>query len=282
MRSAAISGSLLAMTLLLPISPIRGGDGHEHHHHHEMKEMIPAEEFLGGKAVERGSDTSGVRENLGAIVPGDIAFIDEKGTRHTIGSLVDRPTLLLPVYYHCPQACSMMMASLADAIGGMSNRPGKDYRILSVSFDHEDNPAYAAATKTNYLKRVRRTLAPGDWLFLTGDEASVRRLTDAIGFRFTKTGKHLFQHPNVLLVLAKDRKIIRYLYGPTFLPFDIGMALTEAERGTPSVSIRKLISYCFSYEPEKKTYVFTAVRYFAGAILLVLGAFLYFVILRKK
>ncbi|PKL74694.1 MAG: SCO family protein, partial [Candidatus Melainabacteria bacterium HGW-Melainabacteria-1] len=119
-------------------------------------------------------------------------------------------------------------------------------------------------------------------LFLTGDEASVRRLTDAVGFRFTKTGKHLFLHPNVLIVLAKDRKIIRYLYGPTFLPFDIGMALTEAERGTPAVSIRKLISYCFSYEPEKKTYVFTAVRYFAGAILLVLGAFLYFVILRKK
>lgn len=281
MKEFALLVPAFALFLILPKNLTAGGDEHKHHHH-PIEVLVPQEKMLGEKTVVRGSEASGVAERLGAIVPGDIILADEKGTRRTLASLIDRPVLLLPVYYHCPQACSMMMASMADAVGGVPHGPGKDYRVLTVSFDHEDDPAFASAVKANYLKRAGGKIGPGDWLFLTGDAPSVRRLTDAVGFRFTKTGPHMFVHPNVLIVLAKDRKIIRYLYGPTFLPFDIGMALTEAERGTPSVSIRKLLSYCFTYEPDKKTYVFTAVRYLAGGILLALGSFLFLVIRRRK
>jgi len=277
-----------ALLLVLPMAVFptaRGfaeGSGHEHHHP-RIEEMVPGETIIpGGKTVVRGSDASGVAERLGSIVPGGIVLVDEKGTRRTLESLIDRPVLLLPVYYHCPQACSMMMASMADVVGRVPHRPGVDYRVLTVSFDHEDDPPFASSVKANYLKRAHGKIAPEDWLFLTGDEASVRRLTEAVGFKFTKTGKHMFVHPNVLVVLAKDGKIIRYLYGPTFLPFDIGMALTEAEKGTPSVSIRKLLSYCFTYEPEKKTYVFTAVRYIVGGVMAVLGVFLLVVLRRRK
>lgn len=282
MRGILTTGLVLAMSLAPAALLFPDGGEHGHHHHPAMEMAVPEEKFLGEKPVVRGSEASGVAERLGEIIPGDIILTDEKGARRTFASLVDRPSLLLPVYYHCPQACSMMMASLADAIGGVPHKSGKDYRILTVSFDHEDDPAFASATKVNYLKRVSPGFDPGNWLFLTGGEAQVRRLTGAAGFRFTKTGPHMFVHPNVLIVLAKDRRIIRYLYGPTFLPFDIGMALTEAERGTPSVSVRKLLSYCFTYEPEKKTYVFTAVRYLAGGVLFIIGAFLFVVIRRRK
>lgn len=88
-------------------------------------------------------------------------------------------------------------------------------------------------------------------------------------------------HPNTLVVVSPDGTIIRYLGGPTFLPFDIAMALTEAERGTPSISIRKMLSYCFSYESEKKTYTLRGVKIFSGIIIVFMGLFLFF-ILRKK
>lgn len=82
-------------------------------------------------------------------------------------------------------------------------------------------------------------------------------------------------------MLAADGTIIRYLYGPEFLPFDIGMAVTEAQRGTPSLSIRKLVSYCFSYDPAQKTYVFTAVKFIIVGIIALLGVMLFFLLRRK-
>ena len=109
---------------------------------------------------------------------------------------------------------------------------------------------------------------------------NIRSLTEAIGFKFKRTGKHLFVHPNVLVALAPDGSIIRYLYGPSFLPFDIGMALTEAAKGTPGISIRKLLTYCFDYDAESKSYIFKSFRLVAVGILILLLLF-FLLVLRK-
>jgi protein SCO1/2 len=116
---------------------------------------------------------------------------------------------------------------------------------------------------------------------LTSGEESIRSLTDALGFKFKRTGPHMFIHPNVLIALAPDGTIIRYLYGPRFLPFDIGMALTEAAKGTPGLSIRKLLTYCFDYDPESKSYVVRSFRFLALGIVVLLGILFFFVV-RKK
>ena len=123
-------------------------------------------------------------------------------------------------------------------------------------------------------------LPPEAWSFLTGDRESIRSLTDGIGFRFKRTQEHLFIHPNVLLALAPDGTVIRYLYGPSFLPFDIGMALTEAAKGTPGLSIRRLLTYCFDYDAESRSYIFKSFRLLAVGILILLLAF-FLLVLRK-
>lgn len=224
----------------------------------------------------------GVDERLGEIIRLDLTFRDEHGRSLRLKDFIDKPTLLLPVYYHCPQACNLMLASLAGAIEGAPLTPGEDYRVLAVSFDEEETPALAGESKRNYIKLIEKPFPGNQWKFLTGEENAIRALLADLGYRMKKTGPHMFIHPNVMVVLSPEGGIIRYLYGVHFLPFDVGMALTEASGGTPRLSIRRALTYCFDYDAEKKTYVFKAFRVVAVSILMVLGIFLFFLLRGKK
>ncbi|MDB4433302.1 SCO family protein [bacterium] len=223
----------------------------------------------------------GVIERLGSKVPPDLAFVDEQGRRLLLGEKITKPTLVLPVFYSCAVTCTLMLGNLADAINRVPLELGKDYGVLALSFDEEEGTELALEAKVNHTKILKKGLPRDEWSFLTGEKASVLSFTDAIGFKFKRMGEHSFVHPSVLVALAPDGTIIRYLYGPRFLPFDIGMALTEAAEGTPGLSIRKLLTYCFDYEPKSRTYVFRSFRLLALGIVTLLLAFFFFV-LRKK
>ena len=93
----------------------------------------------------------GVIENLGGNIPLDLFFVDEKGGNIRLGDLLNKPTLLLPVYFHCPNACPLLLANLASAINGIISSPGKDYQVIALSFDDHDTPALALEAKSNYL-----------------------------------------------------------------------------------------------------------------------------------
>lgn len=220
----------------------------------------------------------GLEDRTGARVPLDILFTDERGARRPLAAYADRPTLVLPVYYSCRQSCSLMLEDLARAVGRVSLKPGRDYRVLALGIDPTEGPAQALASKNTFDRLLAGPPADGDWRYLTGTDAAIKRFADAAGYRFKRTGKHDFAHPNVLIVLARDGRIIRYLYGPGFLPFDLGMALTEAARGTPSLTIRKALSYCFAYDPGSRTYAFRAARVLGGVIFLLMAAGLFFLL----
>lgn len=222
----------------------------------------------------------GLDEKLGDTVPLDISFKDETGRSVTLSELVDRPTLLQLVFYHCPQTCNMMMASLAGTLPAVTFKPGKDYRVITISFDHEDTPKIALETKKNYMNILPDDFPAEEWRFLTGDLDAIGKITRGTGFRFKRIEQHNFIHPNVLIVLGEDGKVIRYLYGVEYLPFEVSMALTEAARGTPAISIKKLLTFCFDYDPKGKRYVFRTFRIAGIALLLGLGLF-FLLVLRK-
>lgn len=223
----------------------------------------------------------GLTDRTGQKIPADLKFTDEHGAKLSLGEYADRPTLVLPLYYTCRQVCATMLDNLAAAMNGMKLRPGRDYRAVALGIDETEGPALALESKERYRGLLKKEFADEDWKFLTGDAATIKRFADAAGYGFRRTGKHEFSHPTVLLVLSRDGTIIRYVYGPEFLPFDLGMALTEAARGTPSLTIRKALSYCFAYDPEKKSYAFKAAQATALGLFLLMGAGLYF-LLRKK
>jgi protein SCO1/2 len=223
----------------------------------------------------------GVDEHLGGKIPLDIVFVDEQGQQLQIGEAITKPTLVLPIFFSCTVTCPIMLANLAKAINDVPLELGRDYGAIAFSFDEEDEPDLARNAKGNFTKILKQGLPREEWRFLTSGEESIRSLTDALGFGFKRTGDQMFIHPNVLIALAPDGKIIRYLYGPRFLPFDVGMALTEAAKGTPGLSIRKLLTYCFDYDPESRGYVVRSFRLLALGIVTLLGVGFFFIV-RKK
>jgi protein SCO1/2 len=173
-----------------------------------------------------------------------------------------------------------MLSSLAQALNDVPLQPGKEYQVLAVSFDKDDTPELARQAKKNYFKLITRDFPQNHWRFLTAKQEEIDVLLNSFGYRLKRKGPGLFIHPNVLIAISPDGQIIRYLYGLHFLPFDIGMALTEAAEGTPHISVRKILSYCFDYDSKSKTYVFKSFQFAAILIVSVLGIFLFF-LLRK-
>jgi protein SCO1/2 len=220
---------------------------------------------------------------LGQFIPSDAVFRDENGRTVNLRSLIDRPTIIAPVYLGCMHECPMLLAGLAGVLGKLDMvSPGRDFRVLTLSFDDQDTPAIAFDKKRNYVKAVGKPFPAEDWTFLTGDAASIKKFTDAIGFRFQRDSEHDFSHPITLVVVAPGGKIVRYLEGTSFLPFDITMAVHEAAEGRVSATGRRVLMYCFSYDPLKKTYVFNILKVVGTAMVLFIGSFLAYLIITTK
>lgn len=201
----------------------------------------------------------GVEEKLGEYLADGTVFFDSQGNPVDLKEAVDIPTIILPVYYTCPSVCNLMLSSFASILGEVKLEPGKDIRLIAVSFDEFDTPEMAAQKKHQYLNAIQAPYPPEDWLFLSGDRQTIVRAMNAMGYGFKRVD-NLFAHPSVVLAVAPDGKIVRYLYGTNFLPFDIEMAASEAARGRTGVSVKRLLAYCFNYDPEGKRYVFDFMR----------------------
>jgi protein SCO1/2 len=223
-------------------------------------------------------------EKLGAVIPGDILFRDENGKQINLKSFIDRPAIIAPVYLHCSHTCPLLLTGLADALGKLELvQPGRDYRVITLSFDDTEGPEIAREKKPNYITAVRKPFPENEWKFLTGDNANIRKFTDAVGFTFQRDGED-FSHPIALIVLAPGGKVVRYLEGVTFLPFQVTMAITEAAQGKVSSPTGRVLTYCFSYDPLKKSYVFNILKVVGTVMIVTLISFFIFLMVtgRKK
>jgi len=226
-------------------------------------------------------DEIGVEEHLGETIPLDLMFKDEDGRDVRLGDLVDRPTLLILVYYRCPSICNPLMNGVAEGLDRLDLVAGRDYTMLTVSFDDREGPDLAKEKKANYLKTFQRPFPPEGWRFLTGDTAAIRALTRSVGFKYKRDGED-FLHPVTMMAISPQGKIVRYLYGMTFLPFDLKMAVFEAAEGRVGPTISKVMLYCFSYDPEGKTYVFNILKVTGTLLLFLIGCFVLFLVITSK
>ncbi|BCL60089.1 cytochrome-c oxidase [Desulfomarina profundi] len=246
--------------------------GHDHHAMEKMAEASPADQNV--------NPDKWVTEKGGEILPLGLSFTDETGKTRTLGSIIDRPTIILPIYFYCPGICSLNLAHLAEALRDLSHIPGRDYRVIAFSFNELESSDDAARAKENYLKIVGDGFPASEWFFLTGTKETIRRLTDSLGFRFKRLTDSTFIHPSTLVITGRDGKIIRYVYG-SFLAGDIDMALLDAKKGTPSFSVRRLLAFCLSYDPDKNKSLFQIIKLSVLAVFAV-GLGLLFFVFRKK
>lgn len=223
----------------------------------------------------------GIDEKLGSTIPLDLKFLNSDGDTVVLKSIITKPTILALVYYECPGVCNPMQSELAWTIDKLQLGPGKDFRVISVSFDHKETPAIAAKWKKNYLFTIKRNMDPQDWLFLTGDSVNIHKLTDACGFYFKPADKQ-FVHAATLIAVSPQGKITRYMFGTSFNPFDVKMALLEAEAGKSNPTITKVLQYCFSYDPQGRKYTLNVTRIIGSVILICVGIFLAVLLLKRK
>lgn len=211
--------------------------------------------------TEAGEEGVGISEKLGEYIPLDALFYDERGNLVSLGALLgdNKPVIIVPAYYRCKNLCTTILDATASVIERMRLVPGKDFNVITISFNELETPEEALNKKKTYLKAAGKPLSAGSWRFLTGNNKNIKSLTEAIGMSFVRKGEE-FLHPSALVVISGEGRISRYLYGNSYLPFDLEMALTEASKGVSRASIRKALLLCFSYDPEGRRYVFNTLR----------------------
>jgi len=229
----------------------------------------------------------GFDQNLGAQLPLDATFVDSHGKRVTLADLVhDKPVVLDLVYYHCPVLCSLAERGLASALKPLSLVPGRDFDVVFVSFDPTDDPASAAERKDYTLDFYGKAETANGWHFLSGDEKDIRKVTDAVGFRYVPDPEtHQFAHATGVVVVTPSGRLSRYLYGVDLEPRDLELALTESSEGKIGNPVTQLLLCCFRYNAKLGKYTaatFVMLRIGGGITLAALVAFILSAVLRDR
>jgi len=215
-------------------------------------------------------------DRLDAQLPLDAAFRDESGRAVTFRDVLpkDRPAILQIGSMRCPMLCSLVMNALVRGIQGVDWTVGDQYDVISLSDALARMKKLADAKKAGYVAEYGRAGSAKGWHFLTGDEAQIRRVTDAVGFEYRLQENGEYSHAAGVFVLTPDGRLSRVLYGVKYLPADVRMALLEASQGKIGTTLDRIILWCHMYDAQAGGYVLLAMRVMqlgGAATLAVLG-----------
>jgi protein SCO1/2 len=224
---------------------------------------------------------------LGKTIPTDITLINEKGESVQLKSLLGKPLVLSLIFYKCPATCKPLSEGLAEALGQIKQlRLGPDYRVLTLSFDEMDTAKEATQFHNDLKKKVKMPQGEENWAFATASKDDIKRLTEAVGFRFFFVEQDkMFVHPNAYIFLSPEGKITRYIFGLYPIAFDVRMAILEAASGrvgkAPLFNAATLA--CYKYDPTRRGYVMNLPFVFGmvGLSLLTLTLIIAFVFARN-
>jgi protein SCO1 len=227
----------------------------------------------------------GLDQRLNAQIPLGLTFKDESGRTVKLGDYFGkRPVILTLNYFECPMLCTEVLNGLTSALGTMNFSIGKEFEVVTVSFDPRDTPELAAAKKANYVARYKREGAAAGWHFLTGNEPEISMLTRAVGFRYAyNKAAAQYAHASGIMVLTPEGRLSHYFYGIEYGPRDLRLSLIEAADHKIGSPVDQLLLACFHYDPSTGRYslaVMRAVRAAGLATLLMIGGAV--VIMRRR
>jgi len=247
----------------------------------------PALAQVGVSAPDPGDPTSAkpgllskihIDQHLDRQLPLDLPFVDDAGRQVRLGDYFGkRPVVMALVYYECPMLCTQVLNGLVSTLSVMNFEPGKEFDVVAVSFNPRESPGLASQKKANYLKRYGRPQTAAGWHFLTGEESSIKALTDAVGFRYEYDDAiKQFAHGAAIEVLTPKGHISRYFYGIEFSARDLRLGLIEASEERIGTPVDDFLLFCYHYDPATGKYGASVLRLVRlGGILTVL-AFLSF------
>jgi protein SCO1 len=201
----------------------------------------------------------GFEEKQGQYADLSVKLVNEAGDTVLLKDVINKPTILNLVYFQCAGTCSPLMWGISKFIDGVDLKLGKDYEVITISFDPTERIKLGINKKESYLSTMKKKEEAKNWLFFVSDSSNLAKLTQSVGFNYQKVNDQ-FVHPTGLIALAADGKIIRYLRGIDFLPFDIKITMVEAAKGKIGPSINRLLAICYGYDSKGNQFVFNVTR----------------------
>lgn len=222
----------------------------------------------------------GIDQRLNQPVPLNLVFKDDSGRAVPLSTYFHgKPVLLALVYYQCPMLCTRILNGVVDSLNAISFTPGQDFEVVTVSFDPKDTPELAAAKKKTYLASYKRSGTANGWHFLTGDPASIKALTEAVGFhyKYDPVTKQ-FAHASGIMLLTPNGRLSRYFYGVEYKPRDVRLGLVEASNNKIGNAVDEVLLFCYHYDAATGKYgavAMNAERIGGAAFLLLAGSGLF-------
>lgn len=220
----------------------------------KMDPPKPADTQAAAPSILEGVD---IVEQLSQPVPLDAGFTSSDGHAVKLADLVGkgRPVILTLVYYECPMLCGLVLGAQSTSMQKTGLELGKDFDAVTISFDPRESSRLAAERQRQYLRKAGWPERTASWAFLTGNEPEIRRVADAVGFRYAYDEKtKQFAHAAAIMVLTPEGKVARYMYGVDFPPRDLRLALVEAAQGRVGTSFDRLLLTCYRYDNDARGY----------------------------
>ena len=247
----------------------------------------PVPDLLNMKGGDRPTPLTRVtiEQRLNTQLPLDAEFRDETGKTVQLSSYFGKkPVVLALVYYQCPMLCTQILNGVVRAAKVLKFEPGKDYDVVAISFDARETPQDAAAKKAVYMHDYGHPETANGWHFLTGGVNPVKRVTDAVGFRYVwDVHTATFAHASAIYVLTPEGKLSKYFYGIDYSPKDMRLALIEASQNKIGNPVDQILLFCYHFDPQSAKYTVYAMgllRVAGAATVLSLGGFV-FIMLRR-
>jgi len=229
----------------------------------------------------------GIDQKLDAQVPLDLQFVDESGKTVRLAQYFGKkPVVLSLVYYECPMLCTLVLNGMLHSFRTMSFNVGDQFEVVTVSFSPTETPALASAKKVGYLKKYGREGGAAGWHFLTGREDQIKRLADAVGFRYTydpESGQ--YAHASGIMILTPKGRVARYFYGIEYAPRDLRLGLIEAADNRIGSPVDRVLLYCMHYDPLTGKYglvIKNVLRLSGLTTVLLLGGFITVMLSRER
>lgn len=232
------------------------------------------------------ADGVAFEQRIGEQVPLDAAFVDEQGGAVRLGQFftAGQPVILVMSYYECPMLCSFVREGVLAALQQVPLTAGRDFQVVNISIDPLETPMMAAGVKTLTLQRYARAGAENGWHFLTGSEEQIRRVADAIGFKYVYDETiDQYAHAAGIVVLTPEGKTARYFFGIEFNVSDLRLGIVEASAGKVGNPIDQILLLCYQYNPVTGSYtpaIMTILR--VAGVLTVIGIITMIVMLSRS
>lgn len=194
-------------------------------------------DYVKAEPIERVPDALdgvGVDENVGAVIPLELKFLNSDAKHVSLKSVFDDglPVLITMNYSTCPLLCDQQLNGLVDALRDMEATAGEDYKLITISYDPRETPGQAQQMQTKYLQEYERAGSRGAWSFLVGNAKNIVVTADALGIRYKYLKmKRQYSHPAVAVLCTPQGQVARYIYGVSFSPEELDQWVIEAAEG---------------------------------------------------